>query len=384
LEIAQSLNKAISIDAIFNQVREVVFRYLANVERLALLVDISGEGQLELVNAAARDASELLSEVEGSSWISRSICDRAFSERVAIQTSDAGSDVRFLGAMSIAVQGIKSALAVPLWDKEEVVGVLYADARFASTQPSGEEELSFFSALANLVASSVQRWIMAEKLASESQRRQRLERYHSPSVVRELLTQKGVDASLDPTAFEISVLFCDIVGFTSLSERLSPSKTANMLNLFFGEMLQEIFDQGGTLDKFIGDAIMAFFGAPELQADHAERSVAAARRMLSRLEELNSGNVFPEKLQVRIGINSGTAVVGDVGSAHRVDYTALGSTINLASRLEGLCPVGDCLISESTYRLLKNGPSGWKDFGEHVLKGISSRVRVYRMKSMIG
>jgi adenylate cyclase len=113
-------------------------------------------------------------------------------------------------------------------------------------------------------------------------------------------------------------------------------------------MLQEVFTYGGTLDKYIGDCIMAFFGAPEEQSDHAERAVTTAQAMLRRLEKLNANGFWQEPIQLRIAINSGKAVVGDVGSSQRVEYTALGATINLASRLESVCPPDECVVSEAT------------------------------------
>lgn len=382
VNIAKNLSAAASIEEIFSQVQEVVFRYLDSIDRLALLIDVSGCGKLELMNAATRHTSHQEYLLEDGSWISRSICQKVFEEEVAIQTADAQNDERFAGENSILVKGIRSAMAVPLWDENKVVGVLYADAHLSShhwTQ-EGEEELRFFSALANLVASSVQRWLLAEKLRSEEVIRQRLERYHSPAVVQHLISVRVLpDGRLPPQESEISILFADLVGFTALSERLSPTRIAKLLNGLFEEMLQEVFACGGTLDKYIGDCIMAFFGAPELQPDHADRAVAAGMRMLTRLEKLNAQNFWEEPLQLRIAINSGKAVVGDVGSSQRVEYTALGGTINLAARMEGVCPPGECVVSEVTHGLLSD-PSCFQEMGEYRFKGINRLIKVYQTK----
>ena len=382
VEIAKSLSAAESIEAIFFQVQEVVFRYLKSIERLALLIDVSGTGQLELLNAATRYVSYQQNLSPDGSWISQTICQKAFIEKVAIQTADAQVDQRFEGQQSILLKNIGSAMAVPLWDENKVVGVLYADAHFSSIHwaEEGEEDLSFFSTLANLVASSVQRWLLQQKLRSEEMIRQRLERYHSPAVVQQLISVGALpDGRLSPQESEISILFADIVGFTALSERLSPTEIAHLLNGFFEEMLQEVFAMGGTLDKYIGDCIMAFFGAPEPQKDHADRAVAAAQGMLTRLENLNANQVLREPLQLRIAINSGKAVVGDVGSSQRVDYTALGATINLASRMEAICPPGGCVLSEATYQMLSQ-KQGLAEMGEHRFKGIDRPIQVYQTK----
>jgi adenylate cyclase len=380
VDIAKNLSAAASIEEIFLQVQQVVFRYLDSIDRLALLIDLHGSGNLELINSATRNLSEQQYLAADGSWISRSICQKVFADKVAIQSADTQADERFSSEQSILVKGIRSAMAVPLWDENKVIGVLYADAQLSSYHwaNEGEEELSFFSALANIVASSVQRWILAQKLQTEEVIRHRLERYHSPAVVQQLISVGGLpDGRLPPDENEISILFADLVGFTAISERLTPTEIAKLLNNLFEEMLQEVFAYGGTLDKYIGDCIMAFFGAPEPQIDHAERAVAAAKGMLTRLKHLNANHFWQESLQLRIAINSGKAVVGDVGSSQRVDYTALGATINLAARMEAICPPGECVISEVTYGLLSK-PSDFHDMGDYRFKGIDRLVKIYQ------
>jgi adenylate cyclase len=380
VDIARNLSAAAAIEEIFSQVQQVVFRYLKSIDRLALLIDVTDSGKLVLMNAGTRKISQQKYLLSDDSWISHSICQKVFEEKIAIQTADAQKDERFAGEQSILVKGIRSAMAVPLWDENKVVGVLYADAHLSSYHwiKEGEEELSFFSALANLVASSVQRWLLVEKLKSQEVIRQRLERYHSPAVVQQLIAVGALpDGRLPPKESEISILFADLVGFTEIAERLKPTQIAELLNILFEEMLQEVFAYGGTLDKYIGDCIMAFFGAPEPQADHADRAVTTAMGMLTRLEHLNARHFWQEPLQLRIAINSGKAVVGDVGSSQRVEYTALGATINLAARMEAVCPPGECIVSEDTYHLLSK-PSYFQKMGDYRFKGINRLVSIYQ------
>lgn len=380
VNIAKALNSAESIEAIFSQVKEVVFRELKDIDRLALLVDVTATGKLELLNAASRQASSRSELLTGEEWISHTICQAVFSEQIAIKTANAQVDDRFQGENSILAKGICSALAVPLWDENKIFGVLYADAPSAihDWHQGGEEDLSFFSTLANLVASAVQRWVLTRQLRQEETIRRSLERYHSPAVVQQMMvTSSLVDSRIVPAEFDISILFADIVGFTALSERLSPQEISALLNAFFEEMLQEVFMMGGTLDKFIGDCIMTFFGAPEPQVDHAQRATHAAQGMLRRLAKLNASKVLPEPLELRIAVNSGRAVVGDVGSSQRVDYTALGGTINLASRMESICPPGKCVVSEATYLQLQDFQKGFQPLGEHRFKGIDRPILVY-------
>ncbi len=382
VDIAKGLNAAESIEDIFSEVQKVAFRELSSIDRLALLVDVGETGNPEVVNVAARSKDQQQFVWENKNWISRTICRQAFSDRVAIHTPDAQTDSRFKEAESIVMKGISCAMAVPLWDEKKVVGVLYADAHrsFLNWEKEGEEDLGYFSTLANLVASSTQRWLLARKLRNEEDIRQKLQRYHSPAVVQHMMAVKCFDdGRLPPDEREISILFADIVGFTALAERLPPWRIAKLLNAFFEEMLQEIFKLGGTLDKFIGDCIMAFFGAPEPQADHADRAVKAVRAMLDRLDRLNAQQTLGQSLQLRVAINSGRAIVGDVGSSQRMEYTVLGSVINKASRMETVCPSGTCIISESTYSRISS-PGDFEFMGEHQLKGIENPVPIYRMK----
>ncbi len=379
VDIAKNLSGATSIEEIFSQVQQVVFRYLNSIDRLALLIDVQNCGKLVLVNAASRNVNNKQQLMADDSWISQSICQQVFGEKVAIQSADTHQDERFAEEHSVFLKGIRSAMAVPLWDENKVVGVLYADASFSSYHwvKEGSEDLSFFSTLGNLVSSSVQRWLLVEKLKSEAIIRQRLERYHSPAVVQQLIALGALpDGRLPPKESEISILFADVVGFTAMSERFTPTEIAELLNKLFEEMLQEVFARGGTLDKYIGDCIMAFFGAPEPQEDHADRAVAAAMGMLARLENLNYNHFWQEPLELRIAINSGKAVVGDVGSSQRVEYTALGATINLAARMEGVCHPGECVVSEETYKMLSK-PQRFEPMGKYRFKGINRLVKVF-------
>lgn len=381
VDIAQSLNSAESIEEIFLAVKKVVFRYIENTERLALLIVDCETGNLKLFNGAIKEVYHSQPLPKDGSWISRSICQTVYSEKIAIQTSNAQLDERFGNEISIITKDIHSVMAVPLWDESKVVGVLYADGHIPISESiqQKDEDLSFFSTLANLVASSVQRWLLTRQLRNEEKIRHRLERYHSPAVVQQMMNAGNLsDTRLTPKESEISIMFADIVGFTALSEKLTPAKISELLNAFFEEMLQEVFAEGGTLDKFIGDCIMAFFGAPEPQHDHAERAFRAGKGMLARLANMNTNKVLFHPLELRIAINSGKAVVGDVGSTLRVDYTVLGSTINLASRMESICPPGKLIVSNITYKMLQ--PSQrleLEEMGEYRFKGIDQPIPIY-------
>jgi adenylate cyclase len=181
--------------------------------------------------------------------------------------------------------------------------------------------------------------------------------YLSPAVIERILEQPGL-LKLGGEEREISSLFSDVVSFTAISERLAPSDLVSLLNEYLSEMTNLILDEGGTLDKYEGDAIVAFWNAPLDVADHAFRACRAALACRRRLQELgvDFAKRFGGELKMRIGLNTGPAVVGNMGSSRRFDYTAMGDTVNLAARLEGACKQYhvSILIGELTHDLVKD------------------------------
>jgi adenylate cyclase len=179
--------------------------------------------------------------------------------------------------------------------------------------------------------------------------------YLSPSVLSEVMESKALTAEIGATK-ELTVLFSDIRGFTSISESLESRKVVEMLNYYLHEMVELVFKYNGTLDKFIGDAVMAFWGAPIEVKNHARQAISCALEMIKKLDEVNSHfrlNNFPD-INIGIGLNTGPVIVGNIGSTKRLDYTVIGDNVNLASRIEGLtkkygCPI---LISESAHNML--------------------------------
>ena len=230
-------------------------------------------------------------------------------------------------------------------------------------------------------------WLTFAVLATGSYLRERRQRDHAvkmfarfldPTIVRSLTAEGQLAKAETGSGQEITILFSDIRGFTSISESRSPEEVVTLLNRYFDLQVAAIFEQGGTLDKFIGDAIMAFWNAPVPAPDHAIRAVRAALGMSRALEGFKSElGEFGEHFEIGIGIHTGPAVVGFLGSSQRLDYTAIGDSVNLASRIEGQTKgVARILVSEATRNACGNVYE-FIDHGEVTVKGRSQAVRLF-------
>lgn len=221
--------------------------------------------------------------------------------------------------------------------------------------------------------------VVLHNYAQEEREKRRLARYFSPAVLQEIVRRPDT-LSVGSNRRQVTVLFSDIRGFTSISEGLAPEEVVDLLGEYLTAMSEIIFKHGGVIDKFIGDAIMALYGVPLPYEDHAARAVRTAVEMQAR-----TGDLAPRwvakcgvPLKIGVGIHTGEAVVGSMGSAQRLEYTAIGDTVNLASRLEGLTKDFDVsiVISEETQReigdLLDASP-----LGQIKVKGRTAQVRVY-------
>ncbi len=363
--MAGQLLRAASLQELLDSVMTLVTGQIPCQRGFILLADATGELVPELVWEEKPGAI--------SNPISRTIARTAMKDRVTILTTDARVDPRFAAGESIKIHGITSALCTPLIVDDQALGVIYLESSLNKGGFRREDE-HLLSAMANFAAVGIQR-------EREARFRQRLERYHSPQVVEQILkAAQCLDAPiLQAQRCEISVLFADISGFTRMSEGMEPMLLASILNRSFEVMTEQIFLRGGTLDKYIGDAIMAFFGAPAPDPDHARHAVEAAVAMQQALEFMNQNlpEGYPE-LRMRIGVNSGEAFAGDIGCEKRMDYTVMGSTVNLASRLESsVAKPNQVVIGPRTAEIL--GPDNLRQLDPVVLKGIESPIRPFEV-----
>jgi class 3 adenylate cyclase len=219
---------------------------------------------------------------------------------------------------------------------------------------------------------------IAQAIGERSQALHLFGRYVDPQVARAALST-GTKAETR----ELTVLFTDLRGFTTLSEQHSPVEVLELLNAHYEAIVPAVRAQGGTVNKFIGDAIMATFGAPEPQADHAQRAVRAAQAMLVAMEQLNARLVAQGKpaLSMGVGIATGPAVVGSLGASDRVEYAVIGDTVNMASRLEGLNKqFGTQVLLAASTRAALGPEAPVRSLGEVEVKGKARKVELFALE----
>ena len=371
VQVAKAMLESDDLNSLLETVMEMIFRHLPVERGLIILFDEDGNPVPKLTkfldDADAHDIP-----------ISRTILKMVAEQQVALMTSNALEDARLLGGKSIAIHGIRSAMCAPLWNKQRVIGAVQVDSRIHVGRFT-EEDLDLLTALANFAAVAIERAQLSEKIEQERKIRSKMERYHSPAVIDEIVKGAVSADEEEIRSREVSILFADISGFTTVSETKGPEEVAEFLSHFFSCAVESIFAYGGTLDKFIGDAVMAFFGAPIDQDDHADRAILAGLMMQRLVAEWNAERArqgLPE-VKIRVGINSGPAVVGNVGTEKRVDYTVLGSSVNIASRLEsGVAKPGQLVISQNTLDRTV-GSFVTESLGEFALKGLQQKMPVH-------
>jgi adenylate cyclase len=370
-DVSCELVRSTSLSQILDRIVALTFE-MTHADRVFLMLMDEQSGELVPRVARCRDGTP-----SHGATISRTIAGTVFKDRVALLASDAQLDSRFEPSESILLQGIRSCMCAPLWHDTDVIGILYVDNPESSRFSAGD--LNLFTTLSNYAAVAIEHARLAARLLEERRQRERLQRYHSPRVIERILEgENETGANFIAQERQISVLFADIVGFTTLSEQMTPPEVAKLLNQFFEAMIDVIFAHEGTLDKFIGDAILATFGAALPQQDHAVRCVRAALDMRKALASFNATRDQPE-LRMRIAINSGCALVGDIGSPKRREFTVLGDVVNTASRLESAVAQPDQIIfSGPTYQLVKDEIEA-RALGSVNLRGRSGPVDIYEV-----
>jgi adenylate cyclase len=282
--------------------------------------------------------------------LSRSILNEVVQHKTAVLSSDASVDSRFSGSHSIILSGIRSTMTVPLLHHDQLLGIMHLDSMVA-TNAFGEKDLQLFAGIASQAATAIHNSMLAQKIEQEAKTRAQFQRLLSPNLVEQVVAGK-LQLEKGGALSEITLLFSDIRGFTSMSESRAPQEIVRMLNEYFELMVDVLFKHQGTLDKFVGDEIIALFGAPVPVPDAELKAVECALDMMHVLKDFNRTRAAEgqEELRVGIGINTGHVVTGAIGSSRALQYTAIGDAMNLASRLCSAAKPDQIIVSEATYR----------------------------------
>ncbi|MCU0588948.1 MAG: FHA domain-containing protein [Syntrophobacteraceae bacterium] len=280
---------------------------------------------------------------------SRSMVAHAVDHRRSILTGE-----EFSASETMVSRGVESALCAPLVNEGEVLGAIYLEG--SQDGQFSEDGLIILTVIANQVASGIEKAALNEKLYREVLRRKNLERFMSPRVAERIAQDcsSQEELALRTEKLTATILFADIQGFTLLSERLDAEEIAKLLTEYFTLMTEVLFRWEGTLDKYLGDGLLAIFGAPFQCDDHAVRAVRCALEMVEQQQRLLASLPPEQRFAIRIGVNTGEVVAGYLGSPQRMEYTVLGETVVVAYRLQSLADPGTIYLGRPTFERVKD------------------------------
>lgn len=326
---------------------------------------LKAKNQLEIAGCWGEDSENKIPFFAG-----RGIVGSVLVSQKAEIVNDAIGDSRFVpGEVPIS-----SLICAPLKTQNGAIGVI----TISSKQPVNytAQDLKFAMGLASLASAAIENALLHEHKLQEARIKSQLERYIPPQLVNAII-ESDAEISLAPTRKSIAILFSDIRGFTTKCEELPPETIVGYLNEYFTHMVDVIFSHEGTVNKFVGDMIVAMFGAPAKLMDNEKQAIAAAIDMQMRLRTIPVAWIR-ENFLTGIGISSGEVVIGNIGSPQHLDYTAIGDEVNLASRLQGIAKGGQILVSRSVYEVTQDVFS-YREFGSITVKGKRKSVEVFEV-----
>ena len=330
-------------------------------------------GELSVVMAGGETDLEKASKFLGS----KTVIDQVVRTEKAVVSTDASLDDRFKGQQSVILQNLRSIIAVPLKTKGKVIGAVYVDNPFRAAIFE-EKDKENLQRIADIIAMALDN---ADQYARSEYLRSLFERYINKQVTNYVLEHSSPGVyMLRGERREVTMLNSDIVGFSTLSQRMQPDEAIEFLNRYFARMIDIVEQHGGNIDKFQGDGMLVVFGAPNAMADHAIRAYDAAQEMIREVarfnRELEAGGYTP--IAIGIGLDSGVVVAGTVGSDARLEYTLIGSHVNNSAFLSKVRPPR-VLMTETTKLAL---PSGVRviDYEPLVLKGTSDPQPIFQLE----
>ena len=377
LEVGRLLSSpAESIDNQLVKILDLVFSIL-DIDRAAIIMidPKTGEFESPVVESRRRESADGQPEI-----YSKHILNYVRERSVAALFSDAAADPRLEGANSIHLHSVRSSMCAPLKPHDEIIGVLYVDNLTLPAAFDGDD-LELLSAFAAQAAIAIENSRLYQRLQEEAVKRNNLLRFFPPTTIAQLMKDPD-KLGTEAIDTEVTALFCDISGFTALSAKMDPRDVVELLNQYFPVITEIVFEHEGTLEKYIGDALLAVWGAPFRRLDDAKRALQAAVEMQIAIERLTAQlSDDSPPLRIHIGLNSGRVAAGNIGSQHYLQYATIGDATNIASRVCGLASPGEIALAVPTLELL-GGPPPWPIDGPefHKVKGREEPIAIYKLR----
>lgn len=372
LRVSQLLSSPVPLDALLERILELLFQVLP-VDRAAILLGEGDAGALEPKAVRSRQPLE-----PGERFYSQSIVRYVREHSVAAVFNDAQADSRLRDAPSVYRQSIRSSMCAPLKPKSVVLGVLYVDNQ-SLPGGFGEGDVEFLGAFANQAAIAIDNARLYERIEQDAVLRSNFLRFFPPNAARRILDAK--EQALGVIDTEVTALFCDISGFTALSSQMAPRAVVELLNEYFPVMSEIVFRHEGTLEKYIGDALLAVWGAPFAQPDDVDRAIRAGIEMHRAIGRLNERRAQKGQFSIgiHIGVNTGPVAAGNIGSDRYLQYATIGDTTNVASRICGAAGDGELVIAAATAGRWKERHAPIEPL-QAVVKGKAEPLELYRVR----
>ncbi len=370
-ELSRDIGLERDLDQLLHKILISLFKFV-NADRAVILLR-EDDGTLLPRAAHRRDGTDTAIQV------SSTILNHVVTERASVLTHDASMDFAASKGKSMILNRISSAIVVPLLHEKEVLGALWLDSE--SLAQFQQKDLELVTTVGNQAAMFIENILLGKKIEKEIMTRERFSRLLSPNVAEQVISGKLEVKKGGVHVPECTVFNSDIRGFTRMSEGAGAGVINDLLNEYFELMVETIFKYEGTLDKFMGDGIMAFWGAPLTQPDDPIRAVMCALDQMEALGKFNRKRAESDHppLAVGMGLYTGPLVAGYVGSSLAMSYTVIGDTANTSARLCGIALAGQVLVSEST--LARLGPRfEFEELAPAHLKGKEKPLRIFNIK----
>jgi adenylate cyclase len=375
LRLSHELSREIALErdlpSLLNKILLTIFKFV-RADRGVIFLK-ANDGQLVPGASQRRDGTNQPIPV------SSTIMNHVIRERATVLTHDAAMDFAASKGKSMILNRISSAIVAPLLHNDEILGVLWLDSEtLAQFQP---KDMEIVTAIATQAAMFIEINILGRKVEAEIVNRERFSRLLSPNVAQRVMSGELEVKKGGQLVEECTVFNSDIRGFTRMSDGANPAGIVEMLNDYFELMVEVLFKHEGTLDKFMGDGIMALWGAPVVHADDALRSVECALEQMEVLGKFNRARMAEghPALAMGIGIHTGPLVAGYIGSSKALSYTVIGDTANTSARLCSVASAGQVLVSEQTLAKL-GGKFETEELPPAQLKGKEKPFRMFDIK----